>query len=74
MNSGGAYYNTAVDLRRQATTARANYPEALERTQSAAHDLMPGRAIHAAALIVQAVGFELAASLYCIAQAIEDHR
>ena len=69
MNSGGAYYNTAVELRKQAETARSNYGEALNNAR-----LSKSPAIHAhpGMLIAQAVGLEIAASIYCLAQSIED--
>lgn len=61
-NSGGAYYQTAVDLREMAKRARESYAQALESSP-----------LHAGNLIMQTVGFEMAAALYCVAQAIEDH-
>lgn len=70
--SGGAYYQTAVDLRADARKARESYPEALERAIESIEPRQAGRLQHARALIDQAVGFELAAALYAIAQAIED--
>lgn len=73
--SGGAYYGTASDLRTEARTARRSYPEALERVRDAkGHAEIVERQRVADNLILQAVGFELAAALYCVAQAIEDSR
>lgn len=66
-SSGGAYYQTAVDLRADARRARESYPSAVEIAEA-----NPRRMEHATNLIVQAVGLELAAALYCVAQAIED--
>jgi len=70
MNSGGAYYNTAVELRKQADTARSSYAEALASAHNWAGEYADG--LHPAMLIAQAVGLEIAASIYCLAQSIED--
>lgn len=59
MNSGGAYYNTAVVLRDRAESVRK-----LER-QDQHHDLI---------VSIKTVGYEIAAALYCVAQALEDRR
>lgn len=73
MNSGGAYYTTAVQLRERAATAFTSYPAALSVADS-----KPGwvgqyaEGLHPAMLILQAVSLELAASIYCLAQAVED--
>lgn len=63
------YYQTAVDLREMATKARENYPLAL---QAADEKGTLEAKLHPDNLIKQAVGFEIAAALYCLAQAVED--
>lgn len=63
MEKVGIYYQTAVGLRADANKARESYPEAMAE----------GRKQHADVLIRQAVGLEIAAAVYCVAQAIEDH-
>lgn len=70
-NSGGAYYATAAKLRADAETARRSYPEALAASQEGVGSHATD-AMHAQSLILQAVGFEIAASILCLAQAIED--
>lgn len=76
--SGGAYYATAVQLRADAAKARANYAEALETVGQPKHGTgwagEYASALHPAMLIVQAVGLEVAAAVYCLAQAVEDGR
>ena len=59
MNSGGAYYNTAVDLRK-----RANEVRELDREDQRQE----------ITVTIKMVGYEIAAALYCVAQALEDLR
>lgn len=70
--SGGGFYATAVQLRADAATARESYPLALAKVRADDEREVIEAALHAPMLMLQAVGFEIAAALYCVAQAIED--
>lgn len=59
MNSGGLYYNTAVVLRDRAESVRK-----LERQDQRQE----------VTVSIKMVGYEIAAALYCVAQALEDRR
>lgn len=73
--AGDAYYKTAVSLRAMAETARKSYAEVLVTIDEHGPDAVKAGAIqHANNLIIQSVGFEIAAALQCVAQGLEDLR